>query len=104
MKKLVSVFAVLLCSTLLMAATPIRECKCKGIALYGRVKVVTSGADLLVRVVTSGADLRVQKVTHSPDECGEWQMVTSNADFTVQFVDHGEDFRVKFVAYNPGVE
>lgn len=103
MKKIIALLAVF-CGSLVLAATPIRECKCKGIALHGRVQVVTHHPDLKVQVVTHHADLHVRKVTHHPDACGEWQFVDSHPDFTVQFVDSHADFTIQWVDSYPGVQ
>jgi len=81
----------------------VKDCKCKGIELKGRVKIVTSGADFRVKVVESQPDLRVKKVNLSPVECGEWQFVDSGEDFTIQFVDNFPDFTIKYVKISPGM-
>ena len=85
------------------AAVPVRDCKCKGIALHGRVRVVESHADFDVHVVESHADLHVKVVTSHPNACGEWQFVDSHADFTVRFVDSHEDFSIKYVTSHAGM-
>ncbi len=106
MKKLIALVAVLFVSTVLPASdstqTPIVDCKCKGIPLYGRVRVVEMAADLDVLVVDMApADLYVLQVDAAPTKCGEWEFVDlyGEEDFTVRFVDlYGEqDFTVQFV-------
>ena len=80
-----------------------KNCRCNNIELKGRVKVVTSGADLRIKVVDSQPDLRVKKVDRSPIECGEWQFVNSGEDFTVEFVANFPDFTIKYVEILPGM-
>lgn len=77
-------------------------CTYGGIRLYGKVKVVTSFADLKVKIVESFPDLEVKTVTSFPDRCGEWQFVESFPDFTIQFVENFEDISIKFVGNFPG--
>lgn len=83
-------------------ATNEATCTYSGIRLYGKVKVVTSFADLKVKIVESFPDLEVKTVTSFPDDCGEWQFVESFPDFTIQFVDSFEDISIKFVNGFPG--
>jgi hypothetical protein len=80
------------------------DCKCKGIPLYGRVKVVDYNADFKVQVVKYLPDLKVQKVERLPDKCGKWQFVERHPDFTVQFIDqnHVADFKIQYVESHPG--
>jgi len=95
---------IVLCSFLLSHTyIQIKDCKCKNIELKGRVKIVTSGADLRVKVVDSFPDLRVKKVTLSPVECGEWQFVDSGEDFTIQWVNEFPDLTIKYVDVFPGM-
>lgn len=54
---------------------PIVDCKCKGILLHGKVKVVTAFADFKVQTVTAFPDFKVKKATCFPDQCREWQFV-----------------------------
>lgn len=77
-------------------------CTYGAIRLYGKVKVVTSFADIKVKVVESFADLQVEKVTSFPNDCGKWEFVESFPDFTIQFVDSFEDISIKFVGSFPG--
>ena len=79
------------------------NCTCKDIPLFGKVKVVTSGADFTVEVVTSYADLNVEVVDMCARRCGEWEFVTIGADFSVEFVTSGADFTIEYVASCPGV-
>lgn len=88
---------------LLSAATPITDCRCNDIALYGKVRVVRYNADFKVKVVDYNADLHVEKVDYAPNRCGKWQFVDYDEDFTVQFVDYGEDFTIQYVDYRAGV-
>lgn len=79
------------------------DCSCKGIPLYGRVKVVEAFADFKVKIVSSFPDLKVKTVSAFADECGEWQFVESFPDFTVQFVESFPDFTIHFVENFPGL-
>ena len=79
------------------------NCTCKGIPLYGKVEVVTSGADFKVEVVTIGADLQVEPVTIGANRCGQWEFVTIGADFKVEFVTIGADFKIEYVTIGPGI-
>ncbi len=119
MKKLVSLLFVLFAvasvyaaepDSLLLAGDSFRnptfnkdDCTCEGKKLYGKVKVVNSGADFDVRVVDSFADLDVKVVSSFADECGEWEFVDSFPDFTIRFVDSFSDFDIRFVGSFPGV-
>ncbi|MBP1673379.1 MAG: hypothetical protein H6Q25_1194 [Bacteroidetes bacterium] len=76
---------------------PIVDCKCKGIPLHGKVKVVTAFPDFKVQTVTAFPDIKVKKVTCFPDDCGEWQFVDAFPDFTIQYVTAFPDFKVQFV-------
>lgn len=78
-------------------------CFYKGIALKGKVKVVTSFPDIKVKVVDSFPDLKVKKVASFADDCGEWTFVTSFPDFTVKFVDSFPDIEIKYVNSFPGL-
>lgn len=78
------------------------DCTCKGIPLYGKVKVVENFADFKVKIVSSFPDLKVKTVSSFPDDCGEWQFVESFPDFTIQFVESFPDFTIKFVESFPG--
>lgn len=102
MKRWFVLFGLLAASLLLASSAPLTGCRCKGIPLYGRVRVVDHHADFLVRVVEHHADLHVKKVSSHPDRCGLWQFVDSHPDFTVRFVDSHEDFSIRFVDHHPG--
>lgn len=103
-----SIFTALLCAALTIPGAAMAksrvdgQCSVNGIPLYGKVKVVRSGADLKVKVVESFPDLKVKQVAHFPDKCGKWQFVESFPDFTVQFVDSFPDMTIKFVESFPG--
>jgi len=105
MKHYVYLLLAITCIFLLLSNIDVQtsHCKCKNIELKGRVKVVSSGADLRVKVVESQPDLRVRKVERSPIECGEWQFVASGEDFTIQFVEEFPDLRIKYVEVSPGM-
>lgn len=72
-----------------------QTCSCKGIPLYGKVRVVDNFADFQVQVVETFPDLEVQK-TNFPDECGEWEFVETFGDFTIQYVETFPDFTIRF--------
>lgn len=91
-------------SVLVKSDTASEDCTCKGIKLYGRVKIVSSGADLKVKVVDSWQDISVKVVDNWADECGKWKFVDSWPDFTIQIVDSWEDLRVRFVDSWPGMK
>ncbi|MCC8034376.1 MAG: hypothetical protein LIO77_00375 [Rikenellaceae bacterium] len=78
------------------------RCTYNGISLYGKVKVVSSFADIEVRVVESFPDLRVQVVNSFPDRCGKWEFVESFPDFTIKYVESFSDIDIKFVETFPG--
>ena len=119
MKRLVSLLFVLFAlasvyaaepDSLLLAGDSFRnptfnkdDCTCKGIPLYGKVEVVTCGADFTVEVVTSYADLNVEVVDMCARRCGEWEFVTGGADFSVEFVTSAADFTIEYVTSCPGV-
>jgi hypothetical protein len=87
----------------LTPSKPGADCRCGGVQMFGKVKVVTHGADFKVQVVEHSPDLNVQRVQRFPDRCGRWQFVDANPDFTVQFVEHFPDFKIKFVDHFPGL-
>ena len=91
------------------ACTPLGEsslargdCSRNGKNMYGKVKVVTSFADIKVQVANSFPALKVQKVSSFPHTCGEWQFVGSFPDFTLQYVNSFPDLKVQFVDSFPG--
>lgn len=76
--------------------------------LYGRIKVVDSGADFTVYVVQSGEDLRVRAVSDptAARQPGRWYFVKDfGQDYTVKFVSYGgdADLRVRFVDSGEGL-
>ena len=79
------------------------KCTCRGIKLYGKVKVVESFPDLKVKVVESFPDLKVKTVGSFPDDCGEWRFVENFPDFTIKYVESFPDLRIKFVESFPGM-
>ena len=114
MKRLIFSFLIVLLGSFLYAAEPDSvfastnpinkdSCTCKGIKLYGKVKIVSSGADLKVKVVDNWQDISVKVVDNWADECGEWKFVDNWPDFTIQFVDNWEDLKVRFVDNWPGM-
>ena len=88
------IFSILLVF-LFTSSSPIQNCKCKNIVLFGRVKVVESHADFRVKIVTSLPDLEVKKVDYNPHKCGQWRFVENHPDFTVKLVDFNEDFKIR---------
>lgn len=83
-------------------AGSISGCSYNGKALKGKVKVVSSHADIKVQIVSSHPDLKVKKVSSSGSSCGEWQFVDSHPDFTIQFVNSHPDIKVQYVSSFPG--
>jgi len=101
--KLYSIFILIaIILTSFTSDKPIVDCKCKGIPLHGKVKVVTAFADFKVQTVTAFPDIKVKKVTSFPDQCGEWQFVNAFPDFTIQYVTAFPDFTIQFVDAFPG--
>jgi len=79
------------------------ECSFEGIALHGKVKIVSWFPDIEIKVVNSFPDIKVKWVQSFPDDCGEWQVVESFPDFTIQFVESFPDLEVEFVESFPGM-
>jgi hypothetical protein len=96
-KLLLFIFLLLPIMAAKNANEPIEDCKCKGIKLYGTVKIVESHEDLEVRIVESHEDLEVRIVDFQPTECGQWRIVDSHEDFCIRIVDSHEDLSVRFV-------
>jgi len=80
-----------------------KGCFFEGIAMYGRVRVVSAGARFKIRLLGTNAALQVKTVKHQPVSCGEWQFVSSKPNFTVQIVRSGEDFTISLGSDHPGV-
>ena len=80
------------------------DCEFEGIQLNGKVKFVTSFADIKIKYVESFADIKVQFVESFPDDCGEWQVVESFPDFTVEVVESFPDIEVEVVSSFPGMD
>lgn len=80
-----------------------KGCSYDGIAMYGRVRVVSAGARFKIRIVRSNAMLQVKSVARQPANCGEWQFVSSKPNFTVQIVLSGEDFTISLKGQRPRV-
>jgi len=80
-----------------------KDCKCKGIPLYGKVKIIDINPDFKVQVVERNPDLNIIFVDRNPNRCGEWQIVDRAADFTVKVVDRAADFTIKIVDISPGL-
>lgn len=73
------------------------SCTCKGIPLYGRVKIVTEYPDFRIKVTDNYPDIVVKIVDRDyPGECCMWEIVENYPDFTVQFVEDYPDFTVAF--------
>lgn len=66
--------------------------------VFGRIKIVRSGADYRVKPVDSGGDLSVCLVESFPDKPGKWKIVRKDdpCDFKIKYVDSGADFTVDF--------
>ena len=78
------------------------HCTCKGIPLYGKVRVVDCFADFKVEVVSCFADLNVKIVDVGPSSCGQWEFVSIGEDFTVEFVSCFGDFTIEYVDISSG--
>ena len=72
------------------------SCSCKGIPLYGRVKIVTEYPDFRIQVTDNYPDIVVKIVDEYSHYCCEWQIVNDYPDFTIQFVKDYPDFTVAF--------
>lgn len=81
----------------------VTDCKCNGVSLYGKVKIVESFPDFKVKIVESFPDLKVKLVDVFPDSCGKWKIVESFPDFTIQIVESFPDFTIKMVENFPGM-
>ncbi|MEO0075644.1 MAG: hypothetical protein ABIK31_06010 [candidate division WOR-3 bacterium] len=104
MKQIALFLIVFVAWAFVPSSSPIKpDCTCKGIKLWGRVRVVDSFENFRVRVVNDLQDFNVRKVDSQPYWCGEWQFVDSHEDFTIRFVDSHEDFTIKFVDSFPGI-
>ena len=97
-KRVLTGLICLSCAALLAQDSgKIKDCKCMGISLHGRVKVVEAHADFRVKVVDAHPDLKVKKVGYNSNRCGEWRFVDNHPDFSVRFVDAHEDFKIQYV-------
>ena len=105
MPRLLYLLPLCLLLSLSAAATePIaKDCRCKGVPLRGKVRVVDAFETFTVRVVSSNADLNVRWVTAFPDNCGEWQLVDAFEDFTIRYVSANEDFTISTTSAFPGL-
>lgn len=80
------------------------SCSCKGIPLYGRVKIVTEYPDFRIQVTDNYPDIVVKiSEDYRPTDCCVWKIVDSYPDFTIQFVDDYPDFTVAFSDYSHGI-
>ncbi len=80
------------------------NCECRGIPLYGRVRVVQRNATFRVKVTNDQADLNVQRYNMPTTICGLWYFIESeNEDFTIEYVNSGEDFSIAFTPNRPGL-
>lgn len=112
MLKVGSVVAVLLGSLLLGTMSSqayakgefdAKNCTFNGIPLKGKVKVVSSFADIKVQKTSAFPDLKVKFVQNFADVCGEWQMVNFGEDFTIEYVSSFPDITIEQVSDFPGV-
>lgn len=85
-----------------VSAGQISGCSYNGKTLKGKVKVVSSHADIKVQVVSSHPDLKVKKTSSSGSSCGEWQFVDSHPDFTIEIVTSHPDIKIQYVSSFPG--
>jgi len=79
------------------------DCKCKGIPLHGRVRIVSARADFDVRIVSSNEDLFVDTTGYGNRGCGDWRIVSENWDFTVRFVSNSSDFKIRIATFRRGL-
>ena len=79
------------------------DCRLKGKALFGKVKIVEAFPDLKVQVVDAFPDLKVQVVDAFPDKCGKWKMVDAFPDVKIQMVTAFPDIKIKYVNAFPGL-
>jgi hypothetical protein len=100
-KLLLFIFLLLPIMAAKNANEPIEDCKCKGIKLYGKVRVVERHEDLKVRIVETGEDFRVRSISYNPDKCGQWRFVESGEDLKIRFVESSEDLKIRFVDFDP---
>ena len=86
-----------------LRANPIsKDCKFKGIKLYGEFQIVEYSPDIRVEIVNHGSDLRVQKVNFTPSRCGEWRLSKRADAIRVQLVTYSPDIRVEWSNF-PGL-
>lgn len=98
MKQIALFLIVFVAWAFVPSSSPIKpDCTCKGIKLWGRVKVVEAHEDFKVRI-SEHPDLRV-KLTNLPGKCGEWYFVDVHQDFSIRFVESHEDFEIEFSDY-----
>jgi len=95
-------YAIIIISVMFMAFTPAymakpikEDCTCKGIKLWGKVKIVENFENFKVKIVENFEDIRID-TNNYPYKCGQWQFVNYHEDFSVKFVDYHEDFSIKF--------
>ena len=79
------------------------SCTCKGIPLYGNVKIVTEYPDFRIQVTDNYPDIVVKIVDEYSHYCCEWQIVNDYPDFTIQFVKDYPDFTVAFSNDSHGI-
>ena len=107
-KWLIGFVGVAIAALVVLTASPAESgvssnCTYNGVPLYGKVKFVSSSADVKVEFVSSFPDLKVEFVSSFPDKCGKWQVVDSFPDFTVEEVSSFADIKVKEVSSFPGL-
>jgi len=78
-------------------------CTVAGIELFGRVRIVERGGDVLVKMVEHFADLKVDPFAIMPNSCGEWQFVERREDFTIRFVEDNADIEIELTRHFPGM-
>ena len=80
-----------------------KNCTCKGMKLYGKIKFVENFPDLKIKFVENFPDLKVKIVQDFPDKCGKWQIVENFPDLKVQVVENFPDITIKLVDNFPGL-
>jgi hypothetical protein len=99
MKHIIVLILALIGLAFVPADKPINsDCSCKGIKLWGKVRVVEAHEDFKVRISVH-SDLKV-RITEHTNKCGEWNFVDTHEDFSIRFVDAHEDFKIEYSDFN----
>lgn len=66
MKKIIFHILLVLCAGCFVSASKVPTCKCDGVDLHGKVKVVSYAADFKVKIVDYGEDFTIHFVEYAP--------------------------------------